>query len=335
MPQNPGFAKPGPLQAANFRVVAESYGVSSPMDEENDSSRSRFRLSSPGTAALLGIAVLALLGLVAAASRAHRVPGSRAGGHRAPTGVGDYLFSVFAVVFVAGALGLVYLWLTERDVMAQRRDSQRSMTRSLVFLLVMALFAALLLRFHGSVWRHGANPSPGTLGGSNATPIGALDTKRQSAPEFKWLPVLLATGGALMALSVIGLRSLRRQRRGVDEAFLLEQEFEELVEDTLADLYAETDPRRAIIAAYARVERLFGSFGLPRDPSEAPVEYLERVLPNLRASGAALRRLTGLFEWAKFSAHDVDRPMRDEAIGALVEVRDELRASRIEAEAPA
>src|SRR5262245_53705019 len=303
------------------------------MNEENDSSRSRFRLSSPGTAVLLGIAVLALLALVAAASRAHRVPGSRAGGHRPPTGVGDYLFSILAVVFVAGALGLVYLWRTERDVVAQRRDSQRGMMRSLVVLLVLALFASLVLRFHGDVWRRGANPPPGGLGGSNATPIGALDTDRESAPEFKWVPVFLATGGAVMVLSVIGARSLRRQRRGLDETYLLEQEFEELLEDTLADLYAETDPRRAIIAAYARVERLFRSFGLPRDPSGAPVEYLERVLPNLRASGAALRRLTGLFEWAKFSAHEVDRPMRDEAIDALVEVRDELRASRIEAEA--
>jgi hypothetical protein len=45
-----------------------------------------------------------------------------------------------------------------------------------------------------------------------------------------------------------------------------------------------------------------------------------------------LRRLTGLFEWAKFSAHDVDPKMRDEAIGALLEVRDELQANRLEDE---
>jgi hypothetical protein len=128
------------------------------------------------------------------------------------------------------------------------------------------------------------------------------------------------------------VRSLRRERRGLLEAAELQQAFEELVEDTLADLYAETDARKAIIAAYARVERLFAMYGSPRYRSEAPVEYLERVLPELRASGAALRRLTALFEWAKFSAHDVDRRMRDEAIGALVEVRDELRANRIEDE---
>ena len=41
----------------------------------------------------------------------------------------------------------------------------------------------------------------------------------------------------------------------------------------------------------------------------SPVEYLVRVMPTLRASGAALRRLTGLFEWAKFSQHDELRAM--------------------------
>jgi uncharacterized protein DUF4129 len=77
---------------------------------------------------------------------------------------------------------------------------------------------------------------------------------------------------------------------------------------------------------------VFATYGLPREPSEAPIEYLERALPELRASGAALERLTNLFEWAKFSAHAVDASMRDEAVAALVEVRDELRANRIEDE---
>ena len=84
----------------------------------------------------------------------------------------------------------------------------------------------------------------------------------------------------LAVLGFIGVRTLRRERQGLAEAHALQLEFEELVEDTLADLYAEVDPRKAIIAAYARVERVFASYGLPREPSEAPVEYLERALPS-------------------------------------------------------
>ena len=54
---------------------------------------------------------------------------------------------------------------------------------------------------------------------------------------------------------------------------------------------------------------------------------MTRVLRDLlRASAASVTRLTDLFEWAKFSRHDVDHGMKDEAIAALVAVRDELRA---------
>ena len=298
-----------------------------PMTKDNHSPRRYLRPSSPGRALLLGAAVLVLLALVAIASRAHDTPGGHGGGHTPPAAVGDYLFSIFAVLFVGFALVLVYAWLKERDVLVEHHQSQKGTLRTVTFLLAFALAAALFVRVHGEL-RGARTPDLGQGAGGRTT--GAKRPDRERAPEFKWLPVVLASGGALVALGVVGARSLRRERRGLDESFRLEQEFEELLEDTLADLYGETDPRRAIIAAYARVERLFGSYGLPRDPSEAPVEYLERVLPELRASGSALRRLTRLFERAKFSTHDVDDSMRNDAIAALILVRDELRASRVE-----
>ena len=65
--------------------------------------------------------------------------------------------------------------------------------------------------------------------------------------------------------------------------------------------------------------------GCARRPSEAPLEYLERALTTLDTSSAGVRRLTVLFEWAKFSQHEPEPEMRDEAIDALVAVRDELR----------
>ena len=61
-------------------------------------------------------------------------------------------------------------------------------------------------------------------------------------------------------------------------------------------------------------------------PAEAPFEYLERALTTLDTSAGSVRRLTALFEWAKFSHHEPDPAMRDEAVDALVAVRDELRA---------
>jgi hypothetical protein len=99
-----------------------------------------------------------------------------------------------------------------------------------------------------------------------------------------------------------------------------------VLDESLDDLRREPDLRRAIIAAYARMERALAAGGLPRRPSEAPFEYVERALRELDASAEAARRLTGLFEWAKFSQHEPEPTMRDEAIDALVAIRDELRA---------
>jgi hypothetical protein len=276
-----------------------------------------------------------LLGLVAAASRAHHTPGGHAGIHSPPSGVGDYVFSIFVLLLAGVMVALLWLWFSERDALAQGRPQHRSSFRLMAILLALAFIVAVASHFPGLRGLGRGKSTFDKLGlGKRAKAQQEAQRRKgqEQPPQFKWLPVFLATGAGFAVLGVIGVRSVRRSRRGLVEGFLLEQEFETLVEDTLADLYAESDPRKAIIAAYARVERLFAARGLPRDPSEAPVEYLGRVLPELRASGAALQRLTSLFQWAKFSAHDVDGSMRDEAIGALVEVRDELRANRLEDE---
>ena len=46
-------------------------------------------------------------------------------------------------------------------------------------------------------------------------------------------------------------------------------------------------------------------------------------------SAEAVRRLTELFEWARFSHHEPEPSMRDDAVDALIAVRDELRHSEL------
>jgi hypothetical protein len=286
---------------------------------------------------LLGCALLALFGLVAAASRGHHTPGSSAGIRQPPSGVGDYIFSIVGVVAVVGALFLLYLWVSERDMLAEqrRRRQGKGQYKALAILVFLGLVAVLVAHFHlgfGGALRqlmHRRSTAP------PATRLKQLAHKKgqQRAPHFEWLPVLITTGAGTILLGFIGARTLRRSRHEHVAAHLLEQEFAELIDDTLEDLRAEKDPRRAIIKAYARMERLFETYGVPRSPAEAPMEYLGRALLELRASGAALGRLTGLFQWAKFSAHGVDEAMREDAISALTLVRDELRANRQEDEA--
>ena len=98
-----------------------------------------------------------------------------------------------------------------------------------------------------------------------------------------------------------------------------------MLEETLDDLRAEADPRRAVVAAYARLERVLAANGVPRRAAETPDEYLQRVLDGLDVSSDAVERLTRLFVRAKFSAHEVDSTMKEDAIGALEQVRGELR----------
>jgi hypothetical protein len=100
----------------------------------------------------------------------------------------------------------------------------------------------------------------------------------------------------------------------------------QIIGETLDDLHNERDPRRAVIAAYARMERTLAAHGVARRSSETPLEYLERALEELSASASSASRLTRLFEWARFSDHPVQPGMKEEAIEALEAVRAELAA---------
>ena len=94
------------------------------------------------------------------------------------------------------------------------------------------------------------------------------------------------------------------------------------VEVSLAALRAERDPRRAVIAAYAAMERMLAAAGLGRVGSEAPIEYLRRVLAASFGSSAEVATITDLFQVAKFSHHEVDEQMRAAAIEALQGIRE-------------
>jgi uncharacterized protein DUF4129 len=98
------------------------------------------------------------------------------------------------------------------------------------------------------------------------------------------------------------------------------------VDDALAEIEAETDPRRAIINAYVRMERALDAAGFGRRAPEAPREYLGRVAGALDSDERAAHRLTALYEEARFSVHPIDEAMRAEAVAALRALRPEAAA---------
>jgi cbb3-type cytochrome oxidase subunit 3 len=123
----------------------------------------------------------------------------------------------------------------------------------------------------------------------------------------------------------------RRNREELDQQAQLAFALDEVLSDSLDDLRAERDPRKAVIRAYARMEKTFGAYGVPREEHETPLEYVARVLDSLRVSSFAVRRLVQLFERAKFSPHTIEGSMKDDAIEALAGLRAELEQGSLEA----
>jgi hypothetical protein len=75
------------------------------------------------------------------------------------------------------------------------------------------------------------------------------------------------------------------------------------------------------------METVLARNGVKRRPSETPVEYLRRFLLGLTSRGDSVSRLTSLYEQAKVSRHEIDGAMKQDAIGALREIRDDLQGA--------
>jgi hypothetical protein len=154
-------------------------------------------------------------------------------------------------------------------------------------------------------------------------------TENERSVRLVGILLPLVAGGVVVAYFTARRRYRRRRSELLTDAELTE-ELAALLDDTLDDLRAEPDPRRAVIAAYARTERALAAYGFPRRPFEAPIEYLDRIAAPLHEVQPSARRLvfelTHLFERAKFSAHAIDAGMKDDAIATLAALRDELRA---------
>ena len=271
-------------------------------------------------------ALLGLVVVVAIAAHAH----SPAGGGSSH-GVDSSLIWEFVLVGVV-ALFLVSLPLALWIVVSSRLDAPPSQKKRgyrgkglLVGLVIfaVAIGIAALRHYAGHHQQQAQKPLfPGLGKGITHTPKGKI-----KPVPFDWLPAIVvisiaAVGGGFVTY-VLFFRT--PPRKGPTQAELAAQ-LSAVLDLSLEDLYAEHDPRRAVIAAYARMEQTLAGAGLPRFVSETPLEYLGRVLRDLlQTSAEAVARLTALFERAKFSTHEIDRGMKLEAIDALVSVRDELR----------
>jgi hypothetical protein len=275
------------------------------------------------------LAAALLLGLVALASRPE---GSGAAGLETPAMVSRVLLdSLFylSLLLVVLFLGLC-IWALWPDPEAPElpRPQRRSWLWLLVPVLTAGVAALTLSRLRLGALQAGL-PGGGGGGGQNGIRTGPANG---GFTGLDW--IALAIVALLVATTaVIAYRRLRGGARSNRRDWKLAAALEEVFDDAVDDVLAEADPRRAVIAAYARMERVLASAGLPRRDPEAPLEYVARARAELELPDA-MTRLADLYEWARFSQHEVMAHMREEALSALVAIRDQLRELRAAREKP-
>ena len=273
---------------------------------------------------LPALAVLALIGVVAIAASG-AVPGGSNRTRTPPDVLFDTIFSLFVLALIPAAILLVYGLMQRRAVAEEYSKHKRWLSNGVLVLLLLLIPVVVYLRGPPKLPTSTTDPSTVNGSTSNVTTPSAAGTGRQYEAQFAWLPVLVILLLVAAAAGAWYLSTRRKARAERDET--VSEALAGVVDETLDDLRAEPDPRRAVIAAYARLERALAAHGLARRPSETPEELLARVLGGLAVSTSSIRRLTDLFERAKFSQHAVDAAMKEEAISALEVIRDELRAA--------
>jgi len=273
---------------------------------------------------LVAAGLVVLLAVVALASHSGFGHGSKA---KPNNTYFSYAFTVFLILFVVTIPVTIWAWIVRtreqqnvREVSLKRRSAQ--------ILMFVAVFSLLVwirhwFHFHFHTPWHNQGSAPGGTRHHGTGKAAHGHTINDAAPTFQWTVLWVAL--ALAAVGVVA--SIYLYRRSRPEQKTLEdlpvaQDIAETISDAIDDLEREPDPRRAVIAAYARMEGVLGRHGLRRNPSETPLEYLRRVLLDVTASSDAVERLTALFERAKFSQHDVTEAMKREAIDALAEIRE-------------
>ncbi|HYB41130.1 MAG TPA: DUF4129 domain-containing protein [Candidatus Methylomirabilis sp.] len=278
----------------------------------------------------LGWAALALGGLLAGlvalgSESAGRTPGGTTGRL-----VLELPSALVTLTTAAGAVAAL-LWFAFLLALARRRrldgPQRRALWGALLFPLVMAALA---------LWQRGS-PLEGLFRGPLAqlarpAPPGPADAA--VPPPAVSLPLLGVSVGALLlaaALASLGIASWLLLGDRLAEWLASASPGERhsvgaAVEESLEDLLAETDPRRAIVRCYRRFEQVLARSRLPRAPWQTSLEFMREALRRLPVPAEAAQRLTRLFERARYSDEAMVQADRDSAWRALVEIGQSLEA---------
>lgn len=174
----------------------------------------------------------------------------------------------------------------------------------------------------GSLSRAGGPSQPPPSPGSD-TGLGQLPTSAAfPAAVALFLVVLVAvwlyafSSKVLPDLLTGRVRAPDRERRRLEAA--------SAVRRTLLDIEAGGDFRTAVLACYQRMCSLFATRGVARQEALTPREIESLALSELGLSQTVVDDLTGLFEEARYSEHEIGPAQRDRAVECLGAIRREL-----------
>ncbi|HKF00329.1 MAG TPA: DUF4129 domain-containing protein [Actinomycetes bacterium] len=267
--------------------------------------------------ALAVAGVAGLLGVVAAGSL-----GSPLG---APPGRGRPRFpvelvEVLAVLgLLAGLAALALLLAAVRGTRPRRFPPHGRAAVSLALLVLLVVAAWALPRIAGPA---GDRPAPQV---APATPTAPAAGRDPVLVRPGWTPVVLTALALAAAAAALAARGRPGRPARADGAPAAGDPGPAPAAGTAPE--GEQDPRRAVLAAYAQLERDLAAHGLARGRSETPREHLARALAAPGVPGAPATRLADLFELARFSRRRIDAGMRGQALAALGEVRRGLRGA--------
>ena len=273
------------------------------------------------------VGLLGLLAVVAVAAAGHSpVGGTSRPSTPTPKLVQDYMATIFLIMMPVGAFLIFWAAFLRRayaDVPLKKSSLYPGHVPAKPLVTVAGIFVILFIAVR---WGH---PTYNSLGGGAAAggKSGAQTQpgQQQYEPHFQWFPVFMIGSLVVGIGGAMAFLALRRRHEELERAPVRET-LAEVLSETLDDLRREPDPRKAVIGAYSKMERTLAARGFPRHESEAPLEYLGRILGIVEGSGHSARRLTRLFERARFSPHEIDQRMKDDAIDSLVGLRAQLEA---------
>jgi hypothetical protein len=182
------------------------------------------------------------------------------------------------------------------------------------------------------------DPAGGTATAAPTPTVSTTATARQAPFTLPgWIDPILTAACVVFALALAGLLLwyvLRDtiQARGrpitvepdAPQQMTRAAEVAAALEAGLDQLARGTDPRSVVIACWVRLEETASLAGTPRRPSDAPADYVLRLLTGHQVSRTVLDRFAAVYRQARYSSGPVDESMRGEAVAALQHLRAEL-----------